>query len=113
VIANRMTDADQVADLTAWLQLVEMGADGATMLRVKRYTNPVPFMNQHLKLQKIAETNGNLVRRVRQAMRQMGLDDRVVWPEGSRTLRAGGLVGGHGQQLGGVGLAEFRVFQAR
>ena len=31
----------------------------------------------------------------------------------ARGLRAGGLVGGHGQQLGGVGLAELGVFQAR
>jgi hypothetical protein len=81
VIANRIPDGDQIADLAAWLQLVEMKADGATMLRVKRYTNSVPFMNQHLNLTQIAKTNANLVRRARQAMNVMELADRVVWPK--------------------------------
>jgi hypothetical protein len=83
VIANLMTGVDQVADLTVWLLLAEMGAaEGQTILQVKRYLNPVPFMNQHLDLSKIASVNINLVRRARRAMRHMGLDDRVTWPKG-------------------------------
>jgi hypothetical protein len=83
MIANHMTGIDQVADLTVWLLLAEMGAaEGAAILQVKRYLNPVPFMNQHLDLLKIAEVNINLVRRARRAMRHMGLDERVTWPKG-------------------------------
>ncbi len=81
-VANELDPADHVASLRTWLRLIEMGADGATMARIKPFANPVPFFNLQLSLPRVAAVDMGLVRRARLAMEHMGLDDKVSWPEG-------------------------------
>jgi len=73
---------DNIVALSVWVRLVEMGADGSVMVKVKRFVNPVPLLNNDLSLEMIASSDQGLVRRARWAMEHMNLADRVHWPEG-------------------------------